>query len=86
MGTWIPLGMALIYKTIRQKQAIKGIVSGLGFAVAIIFLPLTYQTKDFQSFLFLTFLTGVGFTLALMGVLWPTSSTGTGSHVPTERV
>lgn len=74
MGTWIPMGVALIFKTIRQKQAIKGIVSGLGFAIAIIFLPLTYQTEDFQSFLFLTFLTGIGFTLALIGIFWPTIS------------
>jgi hypothetical protein len=48
MSTWIPLGIALISKTFHQKQAIKGILSGLGFAIGIIFCRSPIRLKIFR--------------------------------------
>ncbi|HLD11934.1 MAG TPA: hypothetical protein VJB91_03470 [Patescibacteria group bacterium] len=73
-GTFGSIGITFIYRTLKQKEVVKGLLMGLGMFSSLLFLPTTYQVKTFESYIFLSLLTAVGFTLMMLGVLWPTKT------------
>ncbi|HKZ34551.1 MAG TPA: hypothetical protein VJ179_01630 [Patescibacteria group bacterium] len=81
LGTFGSIGITFIYRTLKQKEVVKGLLMGLGMFSSLLFLPTTYQVKTFESYIFLSLLTTVGFTLMALGVLWPAKSSSQSNTV-----
>ena len=68
MGTFVPMGLSFIYRTLKKRFVVKGLVFGLGFVVTIVFMPATYSVESLSTYIFLAMLAALGMTLVTVGV------------------
>jgi len=71
IGTFVPMGLSFIYRTLKKRSFVKGLVFGLGFVVTIVFMPATYSVESLSKYIFFATLAVVGMTLVIVGVFLP---------------
>ena len=69
MGTFVPVTVAFIIKTLKSKMYVQGLTLGFGLLFVILFMPITYQVTTFGSYVFFSSLAAAGFTLCALGVV-----------------
>lgn len=69
MGVLLPIAIAFIINTFKKKLYILGTELGIGLIIMTFFMPLTYQSKSADSFVFFTIIATIGIIFFTSGIL-----------------
>lgn len=69
LGTFIPLTSIVVWRSVKSKLYFQAVTIGAGLTIQIIFMPLTYQAKTFESYIFLSLAALTGFLLVTVGII-----------------